>query len=463
MTWELVATNNSRLSGADPSVSDQRAELPGFLSHLSDAGLNSGTQRAQAQQIVQELMDSTGQWRQARVDLSSFAGAAKVQLRFDFSTAGAMRDTSLGFTDANFGEFTSGSTQRSIAAPTMRLKASTSTTSSSVMLNAVKWSPVPRSMRRSPTSTQLTRTENRDPNRFPDIVTGPYQLEVRRTDEYAALIEDGIIVVSTFDSNDRHINEATQTALVDYEVGGRSVTWAPTNLTLGGVSIPAATIAPWTITSNRPFTGQRSLESGSVSGLRPVSVFQATPATLGSTETEAGMIEFAYSVSSREDVNGLRFFIDGVPQTLDVGSSEHQEDEDPTLASGEVIYRVARFTFGSGNPTFTWVYDYRDNSNLGGQNRAWIDDIKVLQGGTGLNVDRNRPRPQGMFIIDSNTITDSSVRGINVQPGVTQGGGTVPHPGRHDQFPAAQSRAARSRRGDPEQHHRGFFRDSLRW
>src|SRR5690606_18589855 len=170
--------------------------------------------------------------------------------------------------------------------------------------------------------------------------------------------------------------------------------------------------------------------SGNVTDSRPVSVFQASAAQLGSSSTAAGIIEFTYRVSSREHVNGLRFYIDGVPQTLDYSSSEQTpEDYDPTLASGESGYRTVSFPFGSGNPTFTWVYDFQDQSNAGGQNRAWVDDIKLMQGGTGRVADRNRQRPQGMFIIDSNTITDSAVRGINVQPGTTQAGGNVPHPG----------------------------------
>ncbi len=40
---------------------------------------------------VQELFDDSNAWRQARVDLSPLAGNENVRIRFDFSTAGAMR------------------------------------------------------------------------------------------------------------------------------------------------------------------------------------------------------------------------------------------------------------------------------------------------------------------------------------------------------------------------------------
>ncbi len=42
---------------------------------------------------VQELFDDSNAWRQARVDLSPLAGNENVRIRFDFSTAGAMRQT----------------------------------------------------------------------------------------------------------------------------------------------------------------------------------------------------------------------------------------------------------------------------------------------------------------------------------------------------------------------------------
>ena len=50
-------------------------------------------------QQVQELFGNSGTWRQARVDLSNYAGEDEVMLRFDFSTAGAMNDASLGFVE----------------------------------------------------------------------------------------------------------------------------------------------------------------------------------------------------------------------------------------------------------------------------------------------------------------------------------------------------------------------------
>ena len=65
--WELVTTNNSALN----------QELAAFKSQFSDDGLNSATPRPENQQLRQELHDNTGQWRQARVDLSTYAGKVR--------------------------------------------------------------------------------------------------------------------------------------------------------------------------------------------------------------------------------------------------------------------------------------------------------------------------------------------------------------------------------------------------
>ena len=79
LTWEVIATNN----GARSSLDDTNAELPNTITASSAAG-------TAANQSVQELFDSTGTWRQARVDLGAWAGKSNIQLRFDFATAGMM-------------------------------------------------------------------------------------------------------------------------------------------------------------------------------------------------------------------------------------------------------------------------------------------------------------------------------------------------------------------------------------
>ena len=81
LTWEMVATNNQARS----SNGTQDGELPAAASTSSAIATPFIDN-----QHAQELFDSTGSWRQARVDLGSWAGASSIRLRFDFSTAGEM-------------------------------------------------------------------------------------------------------------------------------------------------------------------------------------------------------------------------------------------------------------------------------------------------------------------------------------------------------------------------------------
>ncbi|MGQ0635934.1 MAG: matrixin family metalloprotease [Planctomycetaceae bacterium] len=84
-SWSMLATNNSQRS--NPAVA---SELPQYLTAQGNDAILGNPAASDAQgdgQIVQELFDTTS-WRQARVDLSQFAGLSNLQLRFDFSTTG---------------------------------------------------------------------------------------------------------------------------------------------------------------------------------------------------------------------------------------------------------------------------------------------------------------------------------------------------------------------------------------
>jgi hypothetical protein len=80
LSWHEAATNNPALSTNVPTT----AELATYITPNASANQTDPTSRS----AVQPLMGSNS-WRQARVDLSPYAGNASVRLRFDFSTAGA--------------------------------------------------------------------------------------------------------------------------------------------------------------------------------------------------------------------------------------------------------------------------------------------------------------------------------------------------------------------------------------
>lgn len=443
LTWELLTTNSSRLSSANPN--NAKGELPGFLSHLSDAGLNAGTPRDKDEQLVQELFDNTGVWRQARVDLSTFAGVANIQLRFDFSTAGAMNDSTLFIgsdttasgrrLENEFGEFSNDN--RSIRSSNNLFEGFYI---DDIIVGYAERGEMVTGATTDSSITDLNSGRTDDPNGTarPDILKGPYQFEIRRTGEYASMSNVGISIGTTFNTNDRHIVEPTSIVSQDFdsETLGDPL-WMPPvgGVDLFGFNIPANFISPWIVSAVSSQSGSQSLQSGATSSLKPVSIYQATLADLGSSSTDAGVIQFAVNVDSLENVNGLRFFIDGVPQNLlGTGSDENQQVVNPTFLTGDQQYRIVRFPFSSGLHTFTWVLD-ASASPTAVPNVAFIDDVQLLQGGTGLLADQNRERVQGMFIIDSNIIRDSRTLGINVQPGTQESGGSLPHPGSTINFP----------------------------
>lgn len=230
-TWEMVATNSSLLSANDPNNGSGTAELPGFLSHLSDAGLNSAGPREEGKQIVQELHDSTGQWRQARVDLSQYAGLSGLMMRFDFSTAGSMGDETLGrrlnagtfepidgaidpanVTDeAPYGEFASrdNANARSIRSLNNQFEG--------IYLDdfIIGYTERGEMVTGSTGDAGITnlfgndRTRDDDPDQFADINIGEYQLEIRRTGEHIGWDDPDTFVRSIYETNESHVIEGT--------------------------------------------------------------------------------------------------------------------------------------------------------------------------------------------------------------------------------------------------------------
>ena len=97
--WHLLATNNSF---RDPRLLDEFDD-PNLADDISID--------------VQELFDNTDSWRQARVELSDFAGSDRLRIRFDFSSAGEM---SLGNGNGFFANGQQGEELRALPASELR-------------------------------------------------------------------------------------------------------------------------------------------------------------------------------------------------------------------------------------------------------------------------------------------------------------------------------------------------------
>ena len=175
-SWNLLATNNSILD----------AELPTFISTSSNASTDS-------RQRIQELFDNTDGWRQARVDLSDFAGQSNLQIRFDFSTAGTMNQ---GLPGDWFGNFST-------------VERAQQNNFEGVYIDDIIIGFAERGeMVTGPSGANNFFAVPQNPDAPSQVLTGPYQLEIRRGTEYGATIsgnDPDIFVVQTFDTNTRMI------------------------------------------------------------------------------------------------------------------------------------------------------------------------------------------------------------------------------------------------------------------
>ncbi|MEO8268418.1 MAG: hypothetical protein ABI557_01785, partial [Aureliella sp.] len=189
-TWQLLATNNSILSSAANT-----GELPRFISPNVEASTHP-------RQQVQELFDNSGGWRQARVDLSNYAGVAQLQFRFDFSTAGAM--TGPGGTQfgdpSSFGNLFDSRRGQNNSFEGFYVD-------DIIVGFAERGEMVTNS---GVQSNYFTIPQNPNPGDPSQILVGQYQLELRRGTEYAQIIDSlnpDVVHYQLFDTNTRLVPE----------------------------------------------------------------------------------------------------------------------------------------------------------------------------------------------------------------------------------------------------------------
>lgn len=194
--WEPLASNNSA-----PISATRRAEIAPFASHLASASRDP-LQRVQLLHDASTTLDRT--WRQARVDLSEFAGAAELVLRFDFSTAGTVSDPTYVLdrpvpADA-FGTLYSpnrGFNNRFEGMFIDDLIIGSSERGEMVTASGTD-------------STFFAVPTNPDPTAPAERLSGPYQLEIRRGTEYQQILPDLARQITTeFDNNARLTNSVT--------------------------------------------------------------------------------------------------------------------------------------------------------------------------------------------------------------------------------------------------------------
>ncbi|MCD4744893.1 MAG: T9SS type A sorting domain-containing protein, partial [Bacteroidales bacterium] len=110
---------------------------------------------------------------------------------------------------------------------------------------------------------------------------------------------------------------------------------------------------PWLVTDNGPYEGYWCARSGSVSHMG------TTEMSISFNVIAQDSISFYRKVSSEQNYDFLKFYIDGV-----------KKDD----WSGELEWNKVAFPVSIGNHTFKWVYS-KDYSTSHGNDCAWIDYI----------------------------------------------------------------------------------------
>ena len=120
--------------------------------------------------------------------------------------------------------------------------------------------------------------------------------------------------------------------------------------------------APWIITNEEAYTGNRSAQSG------PITHGQSSSLSLTQT-TPGTSISFYKKVSSEAGYDKMAFYIDNV-----------KKDE----WTGSVPWSQEKYPISQGTHTFTWTYT-KDQSMSGGLDCVWVDDIIIEPGITPIS------------------------------------------------------------------------------
>lgn len=362
-------------------------------------------------------------WRQARVDLSSLAGASSLIFRFDFATAGKVGQAALP--GENYGNLTS--TQRGqknayegfyvddiIVGFAERGEMVTSAPATTTGFDDLY------------TDFANGRANLKNQTTPPTLVSkGDYQVEIRRGTEYAApspAAKVTLQVGQTFDTNDRLVVTQNATAAAISQSFDLVTEYDPYPLNW---SQAAGSAGAWSQTATAYSSGPRSFRSGTiVAG-------QYSSAQLTSVSTSAGTITFDVEIDAATPgnyllssyYNSLQFLIDDVAQPWNfAGAGNPTSPFFPNLLSGigttSPTFLPASFSIGAGTHKLEWRYTKGANSTVFGTDAAYIDNLVIPNGSPGPARlgDQNVERPQGMVVIEGNYVHDVSGVGIAVDP-----------------------------------------------
>jgi len=122
--------------------------------------------------------------------------------------------------------------------------------------------------------------------------------------------------------------------------------------------------ADWFITSTTAQEGTYAAQSGDINNSQRSSI------SISFTSSETGNVSFFKKVSSENNYDYLKFYIDG--------SLENEW-------SGDISWGEENYTVNTGSHTLKWEY-FKDTSVSSGEDTAWVDNITLPSSATGITI-----------------------------------------------------------------------------
>ncbi|MBS0262507.1 MAG: hypothetical protein JSS02_11200, partial [Planctomycetes bacterium] len=370
-TWSELTTNNLILS-----TGGSKAELPRYITSKSSTNQSDPTSLSTVQPVF-----ATNQWQQARVDLSEFAGANSVQLRFDFSTAGTM------FQDTGNGNVSTGDTGESTGVGPRDLRAGQDNKYLGFAIDdiIVGFANRGEMVTGSASDTNYFAVpQDPNPSAPKQSLSGPYNFEIRQGTNNEILpsgISPTTVLYQQFFTTQR-------------EIGGFTLT-SP-----DGTSI-------------------NNGDSFTISdGVNQVQfVFAPAGTKLG---TNQQLVAFTAGDSAAKVARSIR-------DAINAANSAKKFKVTAELSNG----RITGATLTNGLPDTNFSVDLilatsvTTSTSFGQNNAGFINDYTT----SGLRGDNMSDRPQGRISITNNTVSFSQQYGISVLPAPRDNdGNATPHP-----------------------------------
>jgi hypothetical protein len=239
--WVQLATNNSTLA---PATNPDAGELSSYLTASQREGVGNDNQQ------VQELFDNTGVWRQARIDLSEFVGRSDLRLRFDFATSGTFSSSLSSDNTPNDGDDTIDQMQGDHTGNILSNQQAQNNNFEGFYIDDIIIGFAERGEMVTGAQADQTAFFNLPQNPTfgapTQLLSGGYQLEIRRGTEYAAPPNGQLpdLTISTqFDTNDRLIREVEATVPSDFlngQQGDRNLARQQGHISIESNSISSA-------------------------------------------------------------------------------------------------------------------------------------------------------------------------------------------------------------------------------